>query len=253
MATYFICLTPCSHFTHLFSIPSSWGSHLILFCCTCLRGSPVTSLKFLSLFLQLIALFLWISWHHLIHLRSWLSSASLIGLSHFLYQLLFFLLPAKFRICLCLTLPGQSHPCLWPPRSSLPSNSTPWRMSGATKQVPATCCVWPQGLPSGVLHSARWQHRGRKHSSEEHGLWRKISWGWTLAGSPTSCETLSKLPTLSYPQYWNANGASSAGMLWELTWVNRHKVPTLHDLLLLPIHHICSILFIHNLIWPPHF
>lgn len=48
-------------------------------------------------------------------IRSWFSAASLIGLSHFLSQLLFLLLSTKFRFCPCLTLPGQSRPCLWTP------------------------------------------------------------------------------------------------------------------------------------------
>ena len=46
---------------------------------------------------------------------SWFSSAFLKGLSHFLGQRLFPLLPTTFRVCPCLTLPGQSHPYLWPP------------------------------------------------------------------------------------------------------------------------------------------
>ena len=46
---------------------------------------------------------------------SWFSSAFLKGLSHFLGQCLFPLLPTKFRFCPCLTLPGHSPLYLWPP------------------------------------------------------------------------------------------------------------------------------------------
>ena len=112
--------------------------------------SPRTYEQFLSFFCSI--------WRERFHLFielhdtfwSWFSSAFLKGLSHFLGQRLFPLLPTTLEfVHVSLSLGNLILPCGL--HSSLPRRSYTLTDVLGLKQVPTTCWVLPQGLPSGVL------------------------------------------------------------------------------------------------------
>ena len=130
---------------------------------------------------------------------SWFSSAFLTGLSRFLGQLLFPLLPTKLRFCPCLTLPGQSHPYLWPPLISaqgiLHSDRCPGFKTSSKHLlgVAAGTALWCPALSMGgrERESTVLKSMGSDASLSEYESW--------LDHLLTSCETLSKFPKLPEP------------------------------------------------------